>query len=188
MKILRLLAAMLTVGLCFSPEVRGQADSINQTNEYAMAWNATGYTFNAKGKIVATNVNQRAFVLKAAQDNGLNPNDLVFVYRVEKRDTAVVYKSTGAFVADVYQMQYTYTDITNASGEFALRETLLNDEYHNNAIGTTWGVENAVRNKDSYLTSYSYHGTFHYFFPEDNVIFTGSFSTGPRVKETDPPN
>lgn len=175
-----ILAAAIGLGLCH----RGQAQE--QTNEFLMAWNAVGYTTNARGNIIATNVTARTLINKVAYDNGLNPNQLVFVYRVEKRDTAVVLKSTGAFVADVYQMEYTFQDVTNPAGTVNYAESLLNDEYHDNAIGSTFGIEEKRYNKAGYLTGYSYHGSFHAAFPEDNVVFTGTFSTGARVVEKDP--
>jgi hypothetical protein len=178
MKIYKLLTIAFAIAISACSLARAQ----EQTNQFAMTWNATGYTLNANGRLVVTNLNQRALVVKVAQDNGLNPNDLEFVYRVEKRDTAVVWKSTGVFVSDVYQMEYTYDDVSNLTGSVIYRETLLNDEYHTNAIGTTWGVEESAHNRAGYLTFYTYHGNFHYFFPEDNVIFTGSFSTGARVR------
>ncbi|HEY3861973.1 MAG TPA: hypothetical protein VGO59_08800 [Verrucomicrobiae bacterium] len=157
------------------------AQAQEQTNEYLMNWNAVGYTHNARGVLVATNVNQQTLVNIVATNNGLNPRDLEFVYRVEKRDTAVVWKTNGVFVADVYQMEYNYLDVTNQTGTIDYLETLLNDEYHTNAIGSTFGIQETIHNKAGYLTGYSYHGTFHSYFPENGVVFTGSFSTGARV-------
>jgi hypothetical protein len=179
MKIRILLKMLLALGFCSSLAVLGQ----EQTNEFQLAWTVTGYSTNGNGTLMVTNVSAKTLVDKVAADNGLNPNDLIFVYRVEKRDTAVVYRTNGQFVSDVYQMEYTWTDVTNRTGAVVYRETLLNDEYHTNAIGTTWGVEDRAFNKAGYLTSYLYHGTVHYFFPETGTIFTGSFTTGARVKE-----
>jgi len=166
---------MTVIGSCFS------AHAQEQTNQFLMNWHATGYTTNSRGQIVATNINQQTLINKVAADNGLNPKDLVFIYRVEKRDTAVAWKTNGVFVADVYQMEYTYQDITNATGTTDFIESLLNDEYHTNAIGSTFGVETRSYNREGYINSYNYHGTFHCAFPEDNVVFSGSFSTGPRL-------
>jgi hypothetical protein len=157
------------------------AQAQEQTNQFQITWNATGYTTNAKGKIIATNLNAQTLINKVAADNGINPKDCVFVYRVEKRDTAVVWKTNGLFISDVYQMEYTYQDVTNETGTTDFIESLLNDEYHTNAIGSTFGVENRSYNKEGYISSYSYHGTFQMAFPENNVVFTGSFSTGARV-------
>ena len=178
MKICKILSLFFAIAFGSCAIARAQ----EQTNQFAMYWSATGYTTNENGRLIVTNLNQRTLVNKVAADNGLNPNDLEFVYRVEKRDTAVVYRTNGVFVSDVYQMEYTFDDVSNLSGNTIYRETLLNDEYHSNAIGTTWGVEQTAHNRAGYLVSYTYHGVFHYFFPEDNVIFTGTFSTGPRVR------
>lgn len=182
MKINKLLLFGLLAGL--GPCLAAKAQE--QTNEFLMYWNASGYTVNAAGHVIATNLTQQKLIDKVAADNGINPNDCCFVYRVEKRDTAVVWKTNGVFIADVYQMEYTFQDITNAAGTVDYNEALLNDEYHTNAIGSTFGIENQAFNKEGYLTSYSFHGNFHCFFPEDNVVFTGTFSTGARVLLKDP--
>jgi hypothetical protein len=157
------------------------AQAQEQTNQFLMSWNATGYTTNAKGKIIATNLTAKTLISKVAYDNGIDPKDCEFVYRVEKRDTAVVLKSNGAFIADVYQMEYTFEDISNSTGTVNYCESLLNDEYHTNAIGSTFGLEDKTFNREGYLVGYNYHGTFHYALPENNVVFTGSFATGARV-------
>src|ERR1700733_10617608 len=73
------------LGCCLSAQAQ------EQTNEFLMSWNATGYTVNAKGQIIATNLTQQKLIDKVAADNSINPADCEFVYRVEKRDTAVVW-------------------------------------------------------------------------------------------------
>lgn len=170
-------ALAVGIGSCLAAEAQ------EQTNEFLMTWNAAGYTTNAKGNIIATNLTQQTLINKVAADNGIDPKDCVFVYRVEKLDTAVVWKTNGVFIADVYQMEYTFEDITNQAGTVNYCESLLNDEYHTNAIGSTFGLEEKTYNRDGYLTAYTYHGTFHCAFPENNVIFSGSFATGARVFE-----
>jgi hypothetical protein len=180
MKTYRQLILTLVIG--FGSCLAAQAQE--QTNEFLMSWLATGYTVNAHGNVIVTNLTAQTLINKVAADNGLNPAECCFVYRVEKRDTAVVLKSNGAFVADVYQIEYTFEDVTNPAGTLNFTEALLNDEYHTNAIGSTFGLEQRAYNKDGYLIQYSYHGTFHCAFPENNVVFTGSFQTGARVRET----
>ncbi len=178
MKTYKLLMFAVIAGIALCRTAAAQ----EQTNQFQLTWNATGYTHNARGNLIATNLTQQALVKKVALDNGLNPADLIFVYRVEKRDTAVVYRTNGEFVSDVYQMEYTFQDETNLPDTTDYVFSLLNDEYHTNAIGSTFGVEQKTYNKAGYLTAYSYHGTFHYALPESDVVFTGSFITGARVK------
>jgi hypothetical protein len=177
MKTDKLLIFTLAIGMVSCLAAQAQ----QQTNEVLMTWSATGYTTNAKGNIVATNLTQQTLINKVAADNGINPKDCEFVYRVEKLDTAVVWKTNGVFIADVYQMEYTFQDVTNAADTVDYCQSLLNDEYHTNAIGSTFGIKEQHRNSDGYLTSFSYHGSFQCSFPENNVVFTGSFSTGARV-------
>jgi len=177
MKINNLLIFAVGIGMgsCWAAQAQ------EQTNEVLMTWSATGYTTNAKGDIIATNLTQQTLINKVAADNGIDPKDCEFVYRVEKLDTGVVWKTNGLFIADVYQMEYVFEDITNAADTEDYCESLLNDEYHTNAIGSTFGIKEQKRNSEGYLTSFSYHGTFHCAFPENNVVFSGSFSTGARV-------
>jgi len=177
MKNLKLLIIGLITGVASCLAAQAQ----EQTNEYLMTWVAVGYTTNAHGALIETNLNQQTLINKVAADNGINPKDCEFVYRVEKRDTAVVWKTNGVFISDVYQMEYTFEDVTNQEGTINFCESLLNDEYHTNAIGSTFGLEEKAYNRDGYLIGYSYHGTFHCAFPESNVVFTGSFATGARV-------
>ena len=59
-------------------------------DEYILTWSGTGYTTNKDGKITAITVSGKDFVDRIAADNSLDPALLVFVYRAEKRDTAVV--------------------------------------------------------------------------------------------------
>jgi hypothetical protein len=177
MKTFKLLffALVMEMSLCWAAQAQ------EQTNEVLMSWVATGYTTNANGNIIATNLTQQTLINKVAADNGINPKDCEFVYRVEKLDTAVVWKTNGVFISDVYQMEYTFEDVTNAADTLDFCESLLNDEYHTNAIGSTFGINEIHQNSDGYLTSFYYHGTFHCAFPENNVVFTGSFATGARV-------
>jgi hypothetical protein len=189
MKINRL-ALTVMIGIGSSCVAMAQAPY----DQYLMSWTATGYTTTPQGTVAVTPLTQREFVLRVAADNGLNANDLCFVYRAEKRDMAVVERATGAFIADVYQMEYTYTDVTNASDTLTYRQAFLNDEYHTNATGSTFGVESKIVNKAGNLASYSYHGTFQYAMPgpptpldpEVNTVWVGTFMTGARVPYTLP--
>ena len=120
---------------------------------------------------------------------------LCLVYRAEKRDMAVVYRSNGEFVADVYQTEYTYLDVTNAADTTTVRQAFLADEYHTDQngnpipTGSTVGIETKTVNKLGNITSYYYHGTFQYAMyggptpldPETNTVWTGTFFTGARV-------
>jgi hypothetical protein len=182
MKTYSMLVLAGLVGLGWSLASQAQ----EQTNEFLMSWKAVGYTTAPNGELIATNLTQQTLIDKVAADNGIDPADCVFVYRVEKRDTAVVWKTNGAFISDVYQVEYTYHDVTNATGSVDWNESLLNDEYHTNAIGATFGLEEKRYNSDGYLIGYSYRGTFNCAFPENNVVFTGEFATGARVYEKDP--
>jgi hypothetical protein len=171
-------------------------------DQYLLAWTGTGYTTNSHGKLAATSITGHDFVIRVAQDNfpdnwaSIVPQ-LCLVYRAEKRDIAVVYRSTGEFVADVYQMEYSFTDVTNPTDTTTYRQAFLNDEYHTSSVngysgeafGSTFGIETKTVNKLGNIASYYYHGTFQYAMsgpptpldPEVNTVWVGSFYTGARV-------
>ena len=155
-------------------------------DQFYLSWNAVGYTYNAKGQLVATNENAETFIKKVAADNGLNPADLAFVYRVENLDTVVALKSTGQFVADIYQMETTYTDITNLANTVSYIQSMLTTETNLAGdlgnIGGIFGVQEHIYNKAGDLVGFSYHGSFNYTPLGENVAFTGTFSTGARLK------
>src|ERR1043166_10205000 len=65
---------------------------------FRLFWRGVVYTKNSSGHIAAVNFTEQDFVNKVANDNGLDPSTLIFVYRPDKRDTVVV-RQNGAFVA-----------------------------------------------------------------------------------------
>jgi hypothetical protein len=157
------------------------------THQYYLSWNAVGYTYNGKGQLVVTNENAETFINKVAADNGLDPADLAFVYRAEKLDTAVVFKSDGTFVADVYQMETTYTDITNLANTVSYIQSMLTTEIDLAGdlgnMGGIFGIQEHIYNKAGDLVAFSYHGSFNYTpIGQNNVVFTGSFATGALQK------
>src|SRR5436190_2646770 len=130
MKIIGKLAIMVTFGLIQTLTL--QADDL-----FRMSWRGKVYTSGAAG-VVIKRVSEKDFVQKVASDNGLDANSLVFVYRADKHDTAVVRASDGAFVADVLQMEYTYTEATNSAATQTVRQALLYDEAHTNPLGSAF--------------------------------------------------
>jgi hypothetical protein len=163
----------------------GSIAAAQDTHQYYLSWNAVGYTYNAKGQSVVTNENAETFIKKVANDNGLNPADLAFVYRVENLDTVVVFKSNGQFVADIYQMETTFTDITNLANTVSYVQSMLTTEIDTEGdlgnIGGIFGIQEHIYDKNGDLVGFSYHGSFNYTPLGENAAFTGTFSTGARV-------
>ncbi len=157
--------------------------ALQAQDQYLLSWRGTGYTRNAAGNISTFRVSEKDLVKKVATDNGLDPNQLALVYRVEARDTAVVWKTTGGFVADVIQLQYSYTDVPNANNTSVVREAQLNDEAHSNAIGSAFGTEKSRRDASGNLLTYSFKGNFQYAIPEDGTVYSGTFTTGKALKD-----
>ncbi len=94
----------------------------------------------------------------------------------------VARKSDGAFIADVIQLQYTDTDVSNTDASKTVRQSFLNDEYHASALGSAFGTETIKWDKNGNISTYSYKGTFQYSMPDTGTVYSGSFSTGSRVK------
>src|ERR1051325_8692841 len=113
---------------------------------FLLNWRGTAYTTDSLGRVVARSYSGNEIVQKIAQDNGLNPAELVLVYRPNKRDTAVVRKATGELIADAQQIQYVYTDVSNSLGTQTVRQAFLYDEAHYpNPLGSVFGVEKLKR-------------------------------------------
>jgi hypothetical protein len=148
---------------------------------FQLFWRGTYYTKNDTGHIVAVSFTEQDFVNKVAQDNGLDASTLVFVYRPDKRDTVVVRASDGAFIADVIQMEYTFTDVVNPTGAVIVRHALLFDEYHQSALGSFFGLEMTTRDASGKLLTDSLSGTVFYSKPDVGIVYGGHLATGQRV-------
>jgi hypothetical protein len=173
MKVKVLLPLAVALGLLQPRPAR--ADDLFQ-----LFWRGTYYTTNSTGHIVALQFTEKDFVNKVAQDNGLDPSNLIFVYRPNKRDTVVV-RSNGAFVADVIQMEFTFTDVNNPTGSVTVRQALLFDEAHQDALGSWMGLELRSFNAQGGLSNDVLTGWMQYSMPEINAVFGGQAFTGKRV-------
>jgi len=165
----------LVIAFGFIEPVVGHADDL-----FRLYWRGTYYTTNSSGHIVAVPFTEQSFVNKVAQDNGLDPAGLIFVYRPDRRDTVVV-RSNGAFVADVIQMEFTYTDVNNPNNTVTVRQALLFDEYHQDALGSWMGLELRTFNPSGGLANDTLTGWMQYSMPEQNAVYGGRAYTGARV-------
>jgi hypothetical protein len=148
---------------------------------FRMSWHGTAYTTSDSGQVTARPFSERDFIQKVAADNGIDPGGLVFVYRPGGHDTVVVRVSDGWW-ADVIQMEYNFTEVSNSTQTKKIRQAFLyNDEQGSTPIGSAFGQESAKYNSDGTLISDSFHGTFQYSI--DGVVYSGTFSTGARVKD-----
>jgi hypothetical protein len=168
----------LAAAVAFIHPLTSSADDLFQ-----LFWRGFVYTKNSSGHIVAVNFTEQDFVNKVAQDNGLDPSTLIFVYRPNRRDTVVV-RRNGAFVADVIQMEYTWTDIVNPSGSAIVRHALLFDEAHQAALGSFFGLETLSRNASGNLINDNLVGTVMYSKPDQDTVYVAHVSTGSRVVDT----
>lgn len=165
----------LLLALGVSQATIGHADDL-----FRLYWRGTYYTTNSTGHIIAVPFTEQSFVNKVAKDNGLDPSQLIFVYRPDKRDTVVV-RNNGAFVADVIQMEYVYTDVNNPGNTVTVRQALLFDENHQDALGSWMGLELRTFNTDGGLANDTLTGWMQYSFPELNAVYGGRAYTGARV-------
>jgi hypothetical protein len=151
---------------------------------FQLFWRGVYYTRNSSGHIIAVKFTEQDFVNKVAQDNGLNPADLVFVYRPDKRDTAVVRASNGAFIADWIQMEFTFTDISNPTGSVIVRHALLFDENHQAALGSFTGYEMRTLTSSGSLANDFLSGFVEYGLPDQGLVYQATVSTGKRIVDT----
>ncbi len=173
---MRIVVAILATFSCLG------AYNLRADDLFQLYWRGTYYVKDANsGHIIAVNFTEQDFVNEVAQNNGLNPGDLVFVYRPRKRDTVVVRASTGQFIADVIQMEYTYTDVVNPTGAIVVRHADLFDENHSAALGSFFGLEQRSINAAGGFDSEKLIGTVLYGKPDQGIVYGASISTGPRI-------
>src|SRR5258708_3089702 len=92
-----------------------------QNHQYLMTWRGTAYSTDSTGRVVATRFSEKDFIKTIAENNGISDvRGLAFVYRADKRDTAVVRLSDGGIVSDVQQIQYAYTDVASSNGSLTV--------------------------------------------------------------------
>ena len=159
-----------------------------QNHQYLMSWRGTAYSTDGSGRVVARHFTEKDFIKTIADNNGIDIRGLAFVYRADKRDTAVVRLSDGGIVSDVQQIQYSYTDVANTNGSYTARQAFLNDEYHGQALGSVFGIENWRHNGAGATVSYSFRGSFQYAIPETGTVYYGTFSTGRRIVDASDPS
>src|SRR5262245_12824252 len=141
MKIRNLLAWSLAIGLL-------QPLLLKADDLFKMSWHGTAYTTSDSGQVVARPFSEKDFIQKLAADNGFDPRSLVFVYRPQHHDTVVIRVSDGWW-ADVIQMEYSFTEVSNSTQTKRIRQAFLfNDEQGSTAIGSAFGMETAKYNSD----------------------------------------
>src|SRR5947209_7906377 len=175
---MRVAIAVFTTLAAFG-QLKSRADDLFQ-----MFWRGTYYKNDGSGHITAVNFSEQDFVNTVAQNNNLNPNQLVFVYRPNKHDTAVVFASNGAFVADVIQMAYNHTDVVNPTGRVIVRHALLYDEAHQVPLGSFFGLEMRTPNSTGGVSSDQLVGTVLYSKPDQDTVYGAQVSTGRRINDT----
>ncbi len=154
---------------------------LTRAQNFQLFWHGTYFVTNSSGQAFAGSFNEQSFINKVARDNNLDPSKLAFVYRADKRDTAVVWASNGAFVADVIQMEYNYFDVGDPATGFVVHQAFLYDEYHQGPIGSVVGGEHPSYDGSGNLVDDSFSGIFQFRYPEYGAIYYGTFSTGQRI-------
>ncbi len=173
MKMRMLLIAALAA-LCVHP-------LLANAQNFQLYWRGTYFVTNASGQAFSGYFTEQSFINKIARDNNLDASKLAFVYRADKRDTAVVWASNGAFVADVIQMEYNYFDVGDPTGGLVVRQAFLYDEAHQGPIGSVVGGERPSYDGNGNLTNDSFSGMFQFRYPEYGAVYFGSFWTGQRI-------
>jgi hypothetical protein len=157
-----------------------QSIEANADDFFHMTWRGTAFSTDSSGRIVARPLTELQFVQKIAADTGQDPGQLIFVYRPNKHDTVVANKQTG-WTADILQMEYKYTEVSNGAKTRTYRQAFLYDEYHSDTLGSAFGSETLTRDSSGSIVTYNFHGSFQYTI--DGVVYSGTFNTGGRVAD-----
>jgi len=173
----------LALALSFIEPLVSKADDL-----FAISWRGTVHSATATRSYTDKDV-----VKAIAANNGLDPKDLILVYRPNAFDTAVVNKNSGAVVSDFVQLPDIsrvgttwVTDVT-INGQ-TVRQAFIFDE-HDNPIGSVYGTEKQRLDANNAIISESYHGTFQLAITDDSHllmqgVYSGTFATGRRIKDT----
>src|SRR4029077_6645266 len=135
----------------------------NGVEMFQLSWKGTVHYTDGAGNLVSKSFTEKDVVRVLAQERGLDPDDLVLVYRPDAFDTAVVFKNAEAMaragsgqqmvsdyqqIPDVTQPDQR-TDVTSADGTQTVRQSFLFDEDHGIAgglqIGSIFGTEKQKR-------------------------------------------
>jgi hypothetical protein len=149
---------------------------------FQLFWRGTYYARNSTSHIIAVSFTEQSLVEQVAQNSGLDASQLIFVYRPQKRDAAVVQKN-GAFVATVFQMQSTFTDINNPNNSITVRQALLSNPANANISGSFFGLEQRTLSAAGGLSSDSLTGMAVYSNSDGNLVYSAHVSTGSRVAD-----
>jgi hypothetical protein len=152
---------------------------------YLMSWKGTRYVTSPTGKVVAQHYSEKEIIAKCASDNEISDvKSLAYVYVANELNTEVVFAATGQTVCEIFQLENSFTAVPSTDGRETVRHAFVFNEAHGQALGSAFGVEHAKRNGEGGLVSYSYKGSFQFAIPEDGAVYSGSFTTGKRLKDT----
>jgi hypothetical protein len=178
MKLPKTFAAVLVLSLV-TPMISSARDL------YLMSWKGTKYSTDGSGRIVASRYTEKDIIAQCAADNGISDlKSLAYVYVANEQDTEVVFVSTGETVCEVFQLENSFTAVPTADGSQTVRQAFIFNEAHGQALGSAFGIEKAKHDADAQLTSFSYKGNFQFSIPEDNAVYSGTFTTGKRIRDT----
>lgn len=184
----------------------GLAGPVMANDMFQISWKGSVHFTDESGNVVSRSFSDKDVVRVLAEERGLDPRDLVLVYRPAAFDTAVVFKNLEAMnragasdqvVSDYQQMPDISqpdqrTDVSNASGSEIVRQAFLFDEDHGISpgaqIGSIFGTERQKHDQDGNLSGESFHGTFQFAIPEadgrwQQGVYSGNFSTGKRIND-----
>jgi hypothetical protein len=174
---------ILAAGLMLS-----QLSSAHARDIYVLQWHGFAYTTNASGKVIQKQYSAKDIIKKCAQDNGITDlKALAYVYVVDEQNTEVVWAATGATVCEVFQFEYVHTDVSSADGKRVVRQAFMFTEGYDQAIGSIFAGEQSRRNSNGNLASYNYHGRFQFAFPDAGTVYSGTFTTGRRIRDAASP-
>lgn len=176
MKLKNTFALLLTLSL-IQPAIS------NAREIYIMHWRGKSFSPGDDGHIVKRKYTEKDIIREAARDNGITDlKALAYVYVANERNTEVVWKATGQTVREIFQFEYSYTDVTNAKDTHAVKQAFIEDEYHGQ-IGSIFGNEKSRRNANSKLVKYRFTGRFQFAYPDTDTIYSGVFTTGRKIND-----
>jgi len=166
-----------------------QTLKVSAEEVYVLSWHGTRYSTSSSGRISITSFTSQDIIRKLINDNGFTDvTQFALVYRVNKRDTAVIRLSDSLTVntftpVDFLQTEVSYTDVSNQYNTGTVRQAFINNE-DSGTVGSLVGFENTTWSGQT-RTAYSYFGSFQYSMQGNpkwaDGVYYGYFSVGRKI-------
>lgn len=171
----------LTVALLMA-----QAALLQAREMYILNWHEIAYSSNSSGRIVKQKYTTKKIIQDVAQNDGIDPRMLVYVFVPGSSDTEVVWKDTGETVETIYRFD-SNSSAANADDSEGATEASVYDYASGADVGSAFyfdlsryrnGVLKKRRIRGSFQLALPGYDTQNEFpYTGEDAVIQGTFST-----------